>query len=81
MNSLTIFKVCNFNVLHFRLHEKDIVDFEERNRVKKQREKERQRTRRMDPEFRAKERARNCILKRIARKKNYYNQEVQYFVF
>lgn len=30
----------------------------------------------MDPEFRAKERARNRILKRIARQKKYFTQEV-----
>lgn len=54
---------------------------EDLNRLKKERDKERQRLRRMDPEFRAKERARNRILKRIARQKSYYTLEVQYFSF
>lgn len=49
------------------------------NRLKK--EKERQRKRRMDPEFRAKERARDRISKRIARQKNCFTQKVPTLVF
>lgn len=62
----------NFNKKYFRLEEKDILDIEEQDRLKK----ERQRKREIDPEFRAKERVRNRILKRISRQKNYYIQKV-----
>ncbi|XP_025419246.1 uncharacterized protein LOC112689651 [Sipha flava] len=72
-----LFSLPNMNCNNLSLfHKKKFVDLEKHNQLKKEREKEKQHKRRMNPEFRTREHARNKILKIIARQKRYYVGEV-----